>query len=134
MTVTNKGRTIDYEKLPKRLSRAKNIDALYETWRKIQKSVCSPAVLHGMPRAIEHVATQIYEVAPHMAAEAIRMGDSALFIAVLVRLAQIDAALVAAGRSLADRSPIIYAKYVVEGFKTVADEAFVELGGTPFSP
>jgi hypothetical protein len=131
MTVTAKGRRVDFEKLPKQLSRAKNIDALYETWRKTQKLVCSPTVLRGMPRAIEHIATQIYETPPHMAAEAIRMGDSALFVAILMRLAQIDAALVAAGRTLDVRSPIIYAKHVVEGFRMVADEAFVELGGTP---
>lgn len=131
MTITTHGRAIAYDKLPKQLGRAQSIEALYSAWRNMQKSVCSPAVLRGMPRAIEYVASKLYDIEPHMAAEAIRQGDSALFIATLVRLAQIDAALVAAGRSLADRSSVIYAKHLVEGFRTVADEAFVELGGTP---
>jgi len=131
MTLTRKGRLIDYEKLPKPLDRADSAYALYAAWRKMQRSVCSPTVLHGMPRAIEHIATQIYETQPHMVSDAIRLGDPALFVATLMRLAQIDAALVAAGRSVADRSPIIYAKHLVTGFKTVADEAFVEMGGTP---
>ena len=131
MTLSTHGRKIDYDKLPKQLGRAGSIDALYTAWRNVQKSVCSAAVLRGMPRAIEYLATKIYDTEPHAVAEAIRQGDSALFIATLIRLAQIDTALVAAGRSVADRAPVIHAKHVVEGFKTVADEAFVELGGTP---
>lgn len=131
MTTSVHGRPVDFDKLPKQLGRARSVEALYSTWRNMQKSVCSPSVLRGMPRAIEYAASRIYDTEPHMVAEAIRQGDSALFIAMLVRLAQIDAALVAAGRSVADRSPVIYAKHIVEGFKTVADEAFVELGGTP---
>ncbi len=125
------GKVIAFARLPKQLGRIGSVKALYTVWRKVQRSVCSPSMLKGMPRAIEYIATRIYEMEPHMVAEAIRQGDSALFIATLVRLAQIDTALVAAGRSIADRSPIIYAKHVVEGFKTVADEMFVELGGTP---
>lgn len=125
------GKVIAFDKLPKQLGRAGSIEALYTVWRKMQRSVCSPPLLKGMPRAIEYIATRVYETEPHMVAEAIRQGDSALFIATLVRLAQIDTALVAAGRSIADRSPILYAKHVVEGFKTVADETFVSLGGTP---
>lgn len=131
MTITRKGRLVDYDKLPKQLDRAASSHMLYTVWRKMQGSVCSPSVLHGMPRAIEHIATQIYETQPHMVSEAIRMGDPALLVATLMRLAQIDAALIAAGRTVADRSPIIYAKHLVMGFKTVADEAFVEMGGTP---
>jgi hypothetical protein len=122
---------LDFDKLPKQLGRAKGYDGLYSTWRTMQKSVCSPTLLKGQPKAIAYIATRIYEVEPHMVADAIRQGDPALFIAVLVRLAQIDAALVASGRSIADRSPVIYAKHVVEGFRTVADETFKKLGGTP---
>jgi len=129
--VGKRGRVIDFDKLPKQLSRANSIEALYTAWRKMQRDVCSPQLLKGMPKAIAYVAERVYDIEPHMAAEAIRQGDPALFIATLVRLAQIDASLVAAGRTIADRSPIIYAKHLVEGFKTVADEAFVALGGTP---
>lgn len=129
--VGRRGRQIDFDNLPKQLSRAGSIEALYTAWRKMQRDVCSPTLLKGMPKAIAYVSERIYDVEPHMAADAIRQGDPALFIATLVRLAQIDAALVAAGRTIADRSPIIYAKHLVEGFRTVADEAFVALGGTP---
>jgi hypothetical protein len=131
MTLSVHGRSIDYSKLPKQLGRARCTKALYSAWRDMQKSVCSPALLKGMPRAIEYTAARIYDVEPHMVADAVRQGDSALFIAMLVRLSLIDTALVAAGRSIAERSPVIYAKHLVEGFKKVADDAFVELGGTP---
>lgn len=131
MTIGVRGKLIEYGKLPKQLGRVGSVKALYTAWRKMQASICSPSLLHDMPKVIGYIATRVYEIQPHMAAEAIRRGDSALFIATLVRLAQIDAALVAAGRSVADRSPVIYAKHLVEGFKTVADEAFVEMGGTP---
>lgn len=131
MTLSAHGRSVNYEKLPKQLGRAKSIEAIYSAWRNMQKSVCSPTVLRGLPRAIEYTAARIYDTEPHMVADAIRQGDSALFIAMLVRLSLIDTALVAAGRSVADRSPVIYAKHLVEGFKKVADDAFVELGGTP---
>lgn len=131
MTVGQRGKLLDYGKLPKQLDRAGSVHAVYDAWRKMQRSVCSPNLLKGMPKAIAYVAERVYEVEPHMACDAIRQGDPALFIAMLVRLAQIDTALVAAGRSLADRSPVIYAKHLVEGFKTVADEAFIEMGGTP---
>jgi len=131
MTVSNHGRAIPYDKLPKQLSRARSIEAIHSIWRQMQKSVCSAAVLQGMPRAIEYTASRIYDTEPHMVVEAIRQGDSALFIATLVRLSLIDNALVAANRTLADRAPVIQAKYVVEGFKKVADDAFIEMGGTP---
>lgn len=131
MTVTRRGMQVEFDKLPKQLGRVKSIEGIYAAWRRMQKSVCSQELLRGQPRAIAYVATRVYEIEPHMAADAIRQGDPALFIAVLVRLAQIDAALVASGKSVADRSPVIYAKHLVEGFKTVADQAFVELGGTP---
>lgn len=135
MTLSVHGRSVDQDKLPKQLSRvrrnAKRVQAIYSAWRNMQKTVCSPALLQGMPRAIEYTAAKIYDTEPHMVADAIRQGDSALFIATLVRLSLIDTALVAAGRSVADRSPVIYAKHLVEGFKKVADDAFVELGGTP---
>jgi hypothetical protein len=131
MTIGRRGRPIDFDKLPKQLSRAGSIEALYAAWRRMQRSVCSPSLLKGMPRAIAYVATRVYEIEPHMAADAIRQGDPALFVATLIRLAQIDAALVAAGRSVADRSPVITAKHFVDGFRVVAEEAFVALGGTP---
>lgn len=125
------GTVLDFKKLPKQISRAGSIEALYTAWRKMQKSICTPKLLHGMPRAIAYVAERIYEVDPHMAADAIRQGDPALFVGVLVRLAQIDASLIAAGRTIADRAPVVYAKHLVEGFRTVAEEAYVEMGGAP---
>jgi hypothetical protein len=131
MTVGERGVIIEFDKLPKQLGRVGSVEALYAAWRRMQSSVCSHALLNGMPKVIWYLAKRIYEVEPHMAAEAIRRGDSAVFVLVLVRLSQIDAAMVAAGKSLADRSPVIYAKHLVEGFRTVADESFVALGGTP---
>lgn len=131
MTVGLRGTVIDFDKLPKQLGRVGSTEALYNAWRRMQRSVCTPKLLRGMPKAITFIAERIYEIEPHMAADAIRQGDPALFIATLVRLSQIDAALIAAGRSIADRSPVVYAKHLVEGFRTVAEESFVALGGTP---
>lgn len=82
-----------------------------------------------MPKAIAFVAMRIFEVEPNMVVEAIQQGDPALFVSVLMRLQQIDKALVAGGRSVADRSPVIYAQHVVEGFRLVAEESFVKNGG-----
>jgi len=132
MTIGTRGKIIEFDKLPKQLGRVNSVEALYTVWRKMQASIsCSPDLLRDMPKAIVYIAERFYDVEPHMAADAIRRGDPALFIAMLVRLAQIDAALVAAGKSLADRSPVIYAKHVMEGFRKVAEEAFIEMGGTP---
>jgi hypothetical protein len=120
--------------LPSQLSRAKSHGGITAAWRKMQSSVCSPAVLAGMPKAIGFVAMKLHDVEPHMVLEAIRTGDTATFIAVMVRLNQIDTALVAAGKSLAHRSPVIYAKHLVDGFRLAAEERFVSLGGVTDLP
>lgn len=116
-------------RLPPALGRAKSLVRIRSIWQKVQQSVCQPSVLHGMPKAIAFVAMRIFEVEPNMVVEAIQQGDPALFVSVLMRLQQIDKALVAGGRSVADRSPVIYAQHVVEGFRLVAEESFVKDGG-----
>jgi len=120
---------VDFESLPSPLKRHKSIDGLRSAWLKLQRSVCSPTVLHGMPAAIEYLATAIYDTEPGHALRAIQHGDPAFFVAILMRLHQIDTALIAAGRTLADRSPIVYAKHIVDGFREAAEKRFVERGG-----
>jgi len=129
MTVSRHGAVIEYKALPQQLGRVRSVEALYSVWRRMQDSVCLDPAMGKMPRAVTYLARRIYDITPEMAAEAIRHGDVATFVAVAVRLDGINSTLAQNGRTVAERSAVIYARHIVAGFQTVAEESFVKLGG-----
>lgn len=129
MTVSRHGAVIEYKALPQQLGRVRSVEALYSVWRRMQDSVCLDPAMGKMPRAVTYLARRIYDITPEMAAEAIRHGDVATFVAVAVRLDGINSTLAQNGRTIAERSAVIYARHIVAGFQAVAEESFVKLGG-----
>lgn len=103
-------------------------------WRKIATTVFSPRTLKGLPEFAPDLA-RTFLIDPDDVVRAIRVGDAAFFVSFAFRLDQIDCAMVALGRSLADRAPIVRSKYIVDGFRTAAEERLKRRGGVwPPSP
>lgn len=99
-------------------------------WRDIQRKITQPRVLFGLPKFAQHIAATFWDAEPHMVTGAVARGDCAFFVAVLLRLDQLDCAMIAQGRTLAERAPIIRARWLVDGFRQAAEENLVRLGGT----
>lgn len=101
-----------------------------ETWREIARVIYSPQTLHRLPPFATKIAGTFWDVDPHLVVRAAQHGDPAFFVAYQLRLDQLDCAAVALGRSLAERSPIIRAKWILDGFRQAAEEALIKNGGT----
>lgn len=97
-------------------------------WRKIATTVFSPRILKGLPKYAADLA-QTFFIDPADAVQAIRNGDAAFFVAFSIRLDQIDCAMVAAGRTLGERAPVVRSKYLVDGFRLAAEEQLRKRGG-----
>jgi hypothetical protein len=117
------------ENLPPALKRWKTTQGFISMWRKTVSVIYSPRVLSGLPPFAEKAAKTFWEVDPGDAVRALRNGDVAFFIACLVRVDQIDTAMVRAGRTIADRSPLIRCRMMLDGFLQASVERLKELGG-----
>jgi hypothetical protein len=99
------------------------------TWREIQKSITTGQVLRGLPNFATYVTRALWEITPSIIIHAIQVGDVALFVSIMVRLDQLDCAMVRAGRTIADRAPLTKAKFAVSGLLGAAGQNLVRLGG-----
>lgn len=115
--------------MPAALARAKSAEGLCAIWRDITKKIYSPRILKGLPPFAERIAFQFWETGPDPAVQAVRWGDPAFFVAFQLRLDQIDCAAIEAGRTLAERAPIIRAKWILDGFRQAAVARLEDKGG-----
>jgi hypothetical protein len=104
-------------------------DGLRSAWQNMARDLYSPRVCKGMPPFVQVLAEAFWKVEPTGPASAIVRGDPAFFVSFQVRLDQIDCAMVRAGRGLAARTPVIKAKYIIDGFMQTAIQVLKEKGG-----
>ena len=104
-------------------------EGLAQAWTKLARDLYTPRVCKDMPPFVEKLAKAFWDADTSQVVSAITNGDPAFFVAFKLRLDQIDCALVAAGRGIAERSPVVRAKFVVDGFCTTAIDVLVENGG-----
>jgi hypothetical protein len=115
--------------LPAPLRHRQTREGLAEVWRRMAADVHSARVCQGMPRFVAALAETFWAVDPLQCPSAITSGDPAFFVAYLLRLDQIDCALLSEGRTLIERMPVIRARYVVQGFLDAAAESLRSRGG-----
>lgn len=104
-------------------------EGLAKAWTKLARDLYTPRVCKDMPPFVEKLAKAFWTVDPSSVVSAITNGDPAFFVAFQLRLDQIDCALVKAGRGIAERSPVVRAKFVVDGFRRTATDVLIENGG-----
>ena len=121
--------TVPRDRLPRQLRRIKSRDGFIGLWRRMAQTIYSPRIMEGLPPHAEKVAKRFWMVDPGDVVTAANDGDVALFIAFLLRVDQIDAAMRKAGRSYAERSPLIRCRYIIDGFMQAAIERLREKGG-----
>lgn len=123
---------IGHDKLPPLRGSIRHIrsrDGLKTTWRKIARTIYSPRILGGLPPYTGRIASTFGDTDVADVITAIQ-GDPAFFVAFLLRLDQIDCAMVKAGHSLAERAPVIRSKWILDGFRQSAVDTLLRQGGT----
>jgi hypothetical protein len=100
------------------------------SWAKIRKTLYSPRILQGLPPFAEPIAKAVWETDIDDVVRAVRSGDVAFFVAWQLRLDQLDCAMVNAGRTIADRAPLVRIKYLMQGFRDAAEKRLKTLGGS----
>lgn len=121
---------MNWDQLPKALSRARSRDGLTSIWTNMAREVYSPDTLADLPRFAEKLGKTFWDVDCTEVIHAITIGDCAFFVAFQIRLEQIEAAAIEAGRPYADRATITHAKYVLEGFREAAESYLNRFGGS----
>lgn len=120
---------MNFDKLPKALSRARSRDGLTSIWTNMARDIYSPETLADLPQFAEKLGKTFWDVDCTDVIHAITIGDCAFFVAFQIRLEQIENAAIAAGKSYADRATITHAKYVIEGFREAAESYLKRYGG-----
>ena len=115
--------------LPGSIRHIRSRAGLKSVWRKIARTIYSPRILSGLPTYTARLASTFGDTDPSAVITAIG-GDPAFFVAFQLRLDQIDCAMVKAGRSLAERAPVVRSKWILDGFRQAAVDALVRKGGT----
>lgn len=118
------------------LSHVQTREALTKVWSDIAKDLYSPRVCKGNPRWFQTLARSFWDADPSQVVSAVTGGDPAFFVSYQIRLDQMDCELVRAERGLAQRSPVIRARYILDGFQSAAADVLREMGGEwpPTSP
>lgn len=119
-------KSFGFETFPR--TRLRTIRRVLILWNKVRDQVYSPRVLMGLPRWTEPIAKAFY-AEQHQISDALAAGDVAFFASFLARLDQLDAAMVAAGKSEADRGVIVRARFAIDGFAIAAKQRLERLGG-----
>lgn len=82
-----------------------------------------------LPRFAELYLRLLWDTNEFWAMRAIAIGDVSFFVAWLLKLDQIDLAMLDAGMTLADRSALIRFRASVDGYREVAEKRLKRLGG-----
>lgn len=98
-------------------------------WKRIQSFVVSPRMLSGLPSFAQDIAIRFYDHDSHSLVKAMREGDVATFLAMLVRLDQLLVAAQGCGRSVAEIAPIVRCKGTAMAWFEIAVEQLKEKGG-----
>lgn len=114
---------------PPALARLKTAEGVESMWREIAAKIYSPRVLGGLPSYLDRIAFAFWQADPMTIPNAIRNGDVATFIALLIRLDQIDYEMVRAGRTEGERAPVLYARHLIEGMRQAAEDQLRKRGG-----
>jgi len=117
------------KKLSAPLRHRESRDGVISLWQKVASVVYSPRILQGLPAFAETTAKTFWDQDPSKVIDAICDGDPALFIAYQIRLDQLDIAMLDIGRTIADRAPLIRARYILDGFRESAQSTFEKRGG-----
>lgn len=120
---------MNFDQLPKALSRVRSRDGLTSIWTHMAREIYSPDTLSNLPPFAEKLGKTLWDVDCTEVIHAITIGDCAFFVAFQIRLEQIENAAIAAGKSFADRAAITHAKYVMEGFREAAEHNLKRFGG-----
>jgi hypothetical protein len=115
--------------LPPPIRHRQTREGLAELWRRMAADVHSARVCQGMPRYVTTLAETFWSVDPLQCPSAIIAGDPAFFAAYLLRLDQIDCALLKEGRTLIERMPVIRSRHIIDGFLEAAAESLRDKGG-----
>lgn len=108
----------------------KTRESLAKAWTKLARDIYTPRVCKGTPHFVRQLAETFWRADPSNVISAITKGDPAYFVAFQIRLDQIDNALLACGRGIAERAPVIRARFVIEGLQNSAAKVLAENGGT----
>lgn len=119
-----------FRDLPPPIAHVSSIEGVRSVWQEILDLSTSTRITKGLPQFVVGVVETLLDHTPDVAIEAIRRGDVAFFVAVQMRLDQLDCAMVSCGRNIARRAPLIRAKWMTSGFVQVAQENLERLGGS----
>ena len=120
------------EDLPPQLRRAESGNALASVWRGIRDTIYSgesKVPYKKLPPFAMRIGKMFWDEDEDDVMNAILLGDPAFFVAWLIRLDQIDVAMINAGFSIADRAPIIQCRYTLDGFREAAETRLKKFGG-----
>lgn len=120
------------DELPAQLRRAESGNAIASVWRGIRDNIFSrncKIPYAKLPPFAERLGKMFWDATEDDVMNAILRGDPAWFVAWLIRLDQIDVAMVNAGCSVAERAAIINCRYTLDGFREAAEKRLVKFGG-----
>lgn len=115
--------------LPGALKHRITRQGILSLWKQMAKRLYSPQVLGELPDFAEVLAQSFWAADDDAIIDAMMDGDPAFFVAFQIRLDQIDIALVEQNASIAQRSPVIRCKHILDGFRQAATENLERLGG-----
>jgi len=82
-----------------------------------------------LPPFVDKYLRMLWDTNEWTAMRALAIGDVPFFIGWLFRLDQIDVAMIDAGLTLGDRTPIIRYRAAIDGYRQVAEKRLHDLGG-----
>jgi len=121
------------EDLPPQLRRAESGNAIASVWRGIRDNIYSGGSkipYAKLPPFAKRLGKMFWDSSEDEVMDAILRGDPAWFVAWLIRLDQIDVAMIAAGCSVADRATLIQCRYTLDGFREAAETRLKKFGGS----
>jgi hypothetical protein len=118
-----------FRDLPAPIAHASSIEGAKSAWGEIRDLVVRTGVTKDLPKFVVDLVQMFFDEDSNRAIRAMRRGDCAFFLAWQIRVDQIDHAIVNRGGTVHDRTPIIRAKYMLQGFLDAAKENLVARGG-----
>jgi hypothetical protein len=124
---------LERNELPAQLRRAESGNAIASVWRGIRDTIYSggsQVPYKKLPPFAARLGKMFWDCSEDDVLDAILRGDPAWFVAWMIRLDQIDVAMIESGSSLADRAPIIQCRYTLDGFREAAETRLKKFGGS----
>jgi len=109
--------------------RARTLQTLAAAFYKVQKDVTLSVDTEALPPFTKRYLKHFFELTQGEMKTAILEGDPWFFLAWRAKIAQIDTAAIASGRSVADRWALVRAQHFLSILQEIADKRLVALGG-----